>query len=201
MKAPRTDAGMLAACAVAVLLCGCTRTPAYPGGHADAAPPRRTGPPVRPVPPVRAAARHVPAAPTAPGAAAASIPVPAAAAAIAAPAAPAGANPFGAISWQPAPVPKALADAPAAAPPALPAPASAPAPPPVAPPLPFRFLGRYGDGQVQSVMLVKGERLYLARPGDTIDGAYRIDAVTAQSVELTYLPMQLKQSLGTGDAG
>lgn len=199
MKAPLTDACVLAACAVAVLLCGCTRSPAYPGGHADAAPPRRTGPPV---PPVRAAARHVPAAPTAPGAAAASIPVAAAAPAIAAPAAAtAGANPFGAISWQPAPAAKALADAPAAAPPALLAPASAPAPAPVAPPLPFRFLGRYGDGQVQSVMLVKGERLYLARPGDTIDGAYRIDAVTAQSVELTYLPMQLKQSLGTGDAG
>jgi hypothetical protein len=25
--------------------------------------------------------------------------------------------------------------------------------------------------------------------------------LTAQSVELTYLPLQLKQSLGTGDAG
>jgi len=101
------------------------------------------------------------------------------------------------MSWQAVPAPAAVTAAPA--PVAASVPAGAPVP--VAPPLPFRFLGRYGDGQVQSVMLTKGERLYLARPGDTIDGAYRVDGVTAQSVELTYLPMRLKQSLSTGDAG
>jgi hypothetical protein len=185
MKAAYILAGALAACASAVLLCGCMRTPApaHPGGHA----------PVRLV--LAAAAPAALPAPAEPKAASASPPAPA----IAAPAAAAGANPFGPISWQP----PAPAQPPAAAPSAAPASVQVPAAagPPIAPPLPFRFLGRYGDGQVQSVMLAKGERLYLARPGDTIDGAYRIDAVTAQSVELTYLPMQLKQSLGTGDAG
>lgn len=102
-------------------------------------------------------------------------------------------NVFAATSWQPPPAPPAPAPAPAPA-------AVAPAPP-VAPPLPFRFLGRYGDAGVQIVMLVKGEQLYLVSVGDTIDQAYRVDRVSGTTVELTYLPLQLKQSLSTGDAG
>jgi hypothetical protein len=187
MKAARLHAGALASrvavCAAAVLLCGCTRAPA---GAARAAPVPRAVPHAGPAAPVPLAG------PSAPAAAAAA---PAAAAASVAPAA----NPFGAISWLPAPAPAAPAQAAAPVSPSVPV--SVTAPVPVAPPLPFRFLGRYGDGQVQSVMLAKGERLYLATIGDTIDGVYRIDALTAQSVELTYLPLQLKQSLGTGDAG
>lgn len=101
---------------------------------------------------------------------------------------------FAATSWQPPP-------APAAPTPAAVTPPAAPPPLPAAPPLPFRFLGRYGDAGVQIVMLVKGEQLYLVSAGDTIDQAYRVDRVSATAVELTYLPLQLKQSLSTGDAG
>lgn len=72
---------------------------------------------------------------------------------------------------------------------------------PVAPPMPFRFLGRYGDADSHIVMLVKGEQLYLVSVGDTIDDAYRVDQVSATMVELTYLPLKLKQSLSTGDSG
>lgn len=103
-------------------------------------------------------------------------------------------NVFAATSWQapaPPPQPSAPASAPVAVVPAAPA----------APPLPFRFLGRYGDANSQLVMLVKGEQLYLVAVGDTIDQAYRVDRVSATTVELTYLPLQLKQSLSTGDAG
>jgi hypothetical protein len=104
-------------------------------------------------------------------------------------------NVFAATSWQPPPAPAPPAPAPAPA-------AAAPAPgPPIAPALPFRFFGRYGDAGVQIVMLLKGEQLYLVSVGDTIDGAYRVDRVSATTVELTYLPLQLKQSLSTGDAG
>jgi hypothetical protein len=108
-------------------------------------------------------------------------------------AAPAVTNVFAATSWQPAPPPPAPAP--------VPAPAPAAAALPVAPPLPFRFLGRYVDAGVQVVMLVKGEQLYLVAVGDTIDQAYRVDRVSGTTVELTYLPLQLKQSLSTGDAG
>jgi hypothetical protein len=109
------------------------------------------------------------------------------------PAAPAVTNVFAATSWQPAPPPPAPAPSPA--------PVAAAAALPVAPPLPFRFLGRYVDAGVQVVMLVKGEQLYLVAVGDTIDQAYRVDRVSGTTVELTYLPLQLKQSLSTGDAG
>jgi hypothetical protein len=109
-----------------------------------------------------------------------------------------GPNPFGVTTWAtPAPpAPAAPAPAPEPAPP-LPAAAA----PPVAPALPFRFLGRYRDGRGQTVLLVDGERLHVVGPGDTIDGTWRVERVTGQLVELTYLPMQLKQSLSTGDPG
>jgi hypothetical protein len=122
---------------------------------------------------------HVPPLPVAPA------PVPLGAAAIT--------DVFAATSWQPppAPPPSAAPTAAAAAAPVAPA----------APPLPFRFIGRYGDGASQFVMLVKGDKLYLVAPGDTIDDAYRVDRVTGTTIELTYLPLKLTQSLSTGDAG
>ena len=101
-------------------------------------------------------------------------------------------NVFAATSWQAAPVPPSA--------PAPPPEAVAPAAP-VAPPLPFRFLGWYGDADSHIVMLVKGEQLYLVSAGDTIDDAYRVDSVSGTFVELTYLPLKLKQSLSTGGAG
>lgn len=102
-------------------------------------------------------------------------------------------NVFAATSWQ-APLPPA--PPPSAAPPTPLAP-----PPPTAPPMPFRFIGRYGDADSLIVMLVKGDQLYLVSVGDTIDSAYRIERVSGSMVELTYLPLKLKQSLSTGDAG
>jgi hypothetical protein len=102
-------------------------------------------------------------------------------------------NVFAATSWQPtvAPLP-----APSARPPSEPV-----APPPAAPPMPFRFIGRYGDADSQIVMLVKDDRLYLVAVGETIDDVYRVDRVSGTMVELTYLPLNLKQSLSTGGAG
>jgi hypothetical protein len=99
---------------------------------------------------------------------------------------------FAPTSWQP--------PAPA---PALPAPVAAAvvAPPPTAPPLPFRFLGRYGDGGLQIAMLQRGDKLYLVTPGEIIDGTYRVERLTASTIEFTYLPLKHKQSLGTGDPG
>jgi hypothetical protein len=36
------------------------------------------------------------------------------------------------------------------------------------------------------------------RQGDTIDGTYRVDAVTEQSLALTYLPLKQKQEFVFG---
>lgn len=96
-------------------------------------------------------------------------------------------NAFGVTSWYVPP------------PPPPPAP---PAPPPVptAPPLPFSYLGRYEDAPTQLAILVKGERMYTVASGDVIEGTYRVERVAPGMVELIYLPLNIRQTLGTGEA-
>jgi hypothetical protein len=83
-----------------------------------------------------------------------------------------------------------------------PPPPAPPAPPPVptAPPLPFTYLGRYEDAPTRLAILVKGERMYTVAEGDVIEETYRIERVTSGMVELTYLPLAIKQTLSTGEA-
>jgi hypothetical protein len=103
-------------------------------------------------------------------------------------------NPFAPLSWQaPAPAPAQPVAAPVApAPPVRP-------PAPLAPPLPFKYLGRYTAG-VALVVLTIGERMIVAKAGDTLEGTWRIDRTGPALIEFTYLPLQLKRSLATGDA-
>jgi hypothetical protein len=85
---------------------------------------------------------------------------------------------------QPAPV------APIAAPP--------PPPPPQAPPLPFKFLGRYQDADQAVVFLQYNDQNFLARVGDTLQGQYKVESLSATSLNLIYLPLNLPQSLSLG---
>jgi hypothetical protein len=101
--------------------------------------------------------------------------------------APAG-DPFRALSWQ------AVAETEVRKqPPPQP-------PPPQAPPLPFTYMGKLIDDGRIVVFLTQGEDNYVVRPGDTIDRTYRVDAVTEESVSLTYLPLGQKQQLVFGGA-
>jgi hypothetical protein len=87
-------------------------------------------------------------------------------------------------------------------PPPPPPVALAPPPKPVAPPLPFSYMGRYDEPEKPTViMLVKGDRLYTVAVGDSIDGTYRVERVEDGVVEMTYLPLQEKQQLATGNPG
>lgn len=85
-------------------------------------------------------------------------------------------------------------------PPPPPPPPPAPPPVPTAPPLPFTYLGRYEDAPSRMVILVKGERMYTVAAGDVIEGTYRIERMAPGMVELTYLPLNIKQTLSTGEA-
>jgi hypothetical protein len=77
-----------------------------------------------------------------------------------------------------------------------------PPPKPTAPPLPFSFMGSYDDFEGPTViMLVRGDRLYTVSEGDSIDGTYRVERVANGLIELTYLPLQEKQLLQTGNPG
>lgn len=94
---------------------------------------------------------------------------------------------FGVTSWYVPPPP----------PPPMP---PAPPPAPTAPPLPFTYLGRYEDAPTRLTILVKGDRMYTVSEGDVIENTYRVERVTPGLVELTYLPLNIKQSLRTGEA-
>jgi len=94
---------------------------------------------------------------------------------------------FGSQSWVPPPPPQAAVQA-----------AAAPPPPPMAPPLPFTFIGKsVGDG-VWEVYLARGDRTYVARTNEVIDGTYRVDAIAPPILKLTYLPLNQVQQLNIG---
>lgn len=95
-------------------------------------------------------------------------------------------NAFSATSWYvPPPPPPVVA---------------LPPPKPTAPPLPFTYLGRYEDSPAVIIMLVKGDRIYTVSEGDVIENTYRVEHVAAGVVELTYLPLNIKQSISTGNS-
>ena len=99
-------------------------------------------------------------------------------------------DPFRALTWQSVAQEEARKNAPPPPPP----------PPPQAPPLPFTYMGKLiEDGRIV-VFLTQGDRNHIVRQGDTIDGTYRVDAVTEQRLALTYLPLKQKQELAFGGA-
>jgi hypothetical protein len=85
------------------------------------------------------------------------------------------------------------------APPPPPPPKPRPPPPPTAPPLPFTFLGKYQESPGHLVIfLVKGDKVYTVIAGDVIDGTYRVDGIKGDVLALTYLPLNITQTLDTG---
>lgn len=89
---------------------------------------------------------------------------------------------FAPRSWRPPPPP----------------PTSVKAPAPQAPPLPYRYLGKLIETGSITVFLARGEQNLAVKVGQTLDGQYRIDAVTASALTLTYLPLAKQQTLSLG---
>ena len=102
-------------------------------------------------------------------------------------------NPFSSKTWYVAPPP------PPPAPP--PAPVKVAPAPPTAPRLPFTYIGRYADSGKPVFFLMKGNRLLTVSQGDVIDGTYRVEGIVGSLLGLTYLPLNIRQNLDTGDAG
>ncbi|MBF8745186.1 hypothetical protein E2H86_01715 [Pseudomonas putida] len=71
---------------------------------------------------------------------------------------------------------------------------------PSAPLLPFQFVGRMGDRDDLQIFLQSGEKLYVVRQGDVIDDTYRLDRVSANELDLVYLPLHQSQTLSVGSA-
>lgn len=79
-------------------------------------------------------------------------------------------------------------------PPAPPA-SSLPPPPPTAPLLPFTYIGRMIDGSAVTLFLSRNDRQYTVKMNDVLDDTYRVDKITGSSAVLTYLPMNVQQTL------
>lgn len=74
-----------------------------------------------------------------------------------------------------------------------------PPPPPTAPPLPFSMIGSYehaGDPTV--FFLVQGDVVRDVRVGDVIDGTYSVDGARDGRLQLTYLPLKIRQEIAVG---
>lgn len=97
-------------------------------------------------------------------------------------------NTFGAMTWHVAPPP----------PPPKPQSKPLPPPPPTAPPMPFSFMGRYEEGGMRIILLVRGDRIYTVSEGDVIDNTYRVERLAGGQLELTYLPLDIKQAISAG---
>jgi hypothetical protein len=76
-----------------------------------------------------------------------------------------------------------------------------PPPPPSAPPLPFTFLGQYQDPARHVIFLVRGERVLAVSEGEVIEGTYRVEGIVGTTLAITYLPLNIRQTLTIGNAG
>jgi len=91
---------------------------------------------------------------------------------------------FQARSWAPPPPP------PSRAPPAQP-------PIPVAPAIPYAFLGRMESDAAPKVFLRRSAdaAVVVAAEHDTLDGAWRLEAIGGQGLVMTYLPLNEQKIL------
>src|SRR5438128_3941896 len=89
------------------------------------------------------------------------------------------ADPFSAHSWMPRPNP-AVVTAP---------------PDPVTPPLPYRFAGQFHRESGIEVYVARGEEIFPVKEGDTLDGQYKVDSVSATEVSFVHIPSGTRQTL------
>ncbi|MGY1488803.1 hypothetical protein ACW4YW_05255 [Methylobacillus pratensis] len=69
-------------------------------------------------------------------------------------------------------------------------------PPPVAPQPGFAYIGKLEDGpQGTVILLASANQLYSVSVGSNIDRAWRLDKEDDQSLQLTYLPLNLPKTL------
>jgi hypothetical protein len=66
--------------------------------------------------------------------------------------------------------------------------------------MPFSFLGRYEEGGKLIILLVRSDRIYTVSEGEVIDNTYRVERLTGGQLELTYLPLNIKQTISAGGA-
>jgi hypothetical protein len=83
----------------------------------------------------------------------------------------------------------------------VPPPVSRIRPVPTAPPWPYVYVGKmFEAGKSSVVFLERQNRIFVVHEGDAIDSNYRVDAINAPVMTLTYLPLDIKQTVQIGEA-
>jgi hypothetical protein len=100
-------------------------------------------------------------------------------------------EPLAAAAWGSAPAPAAP---PVATAPPAEAEAAPPPPLPAAPPFPYRLVGRLSDAATRAI-LDGPQRSAVVAVGDIVDGQWRVDAIDATGLRLTYLPLGQAQHI------
>src|SRR6266513_4476229 len=89
------------------------------------------------------------------------------------------ADPFSAQAWLPRRKPAVVSEP----------------PDPVTPPLPYRFAGQLHRESGIEVYVARGEEIFPVKEGDTLDGQYKVDSVSATEVSFIYLPTGARQTV------
>src|SRR6266513_5708236 len=89
------------------------------------------------------------------------------------------ADPFSAQAWLPRRKPAVVSEPPVAA----------------VPPLPYRFAGQFHRDSGIEVYVARGEEIFPVKEGDTLDGQYKVDSVSATEVSFIYLPTGARQTV------
>jgi hypothetical protein len=78
---------------------------------------------------------------------------------------------------------------------------TAPPPKPTTPPIPWKFAGRFVEGNDSYILLSSPNMDVSVKKGDVIDGQYRIDDIQATMILVTFLPMNEQQRIAISDGG
>lgn len=84
-------------------------------------------------------------------------------------------------------------------PPPPPPPPEITPPPPQAPALPFSYMGRWQEAGETTYYLARGTLPVSVRAGQVLDGVWRLEPVTGNQLNFTYLPLDQTRSLRIGD--
>ena len=86
------------------------------------------------------------------------------------------------------------------APPPPPPPPPEPPPDPVAPPFPYQYIGKLLEDGALTAFFMQGNRVLSIKAGDTVDSVYRVEQMTGEQMNLTFLPLEQSQVVRLGNA-
>ena len=71
---------------------------------------------------------------------------------------------------------------------------------PIAPPMPYRFAGKLVQNGELQIFLSKGDTPIPIKPGEILDGIYRVESIGEDRVTLIYLPLGQRENVPVSSA-